>query len=105
TPKFAHAHQPQSHDWLNHASQRSDKSAAALHKKTQGAWVARIFLAQRRKDAKKTSENAAALCVFAPLRERYPSGKTLFVQSRSAHSKEASLKDVYAIPYRPLNLS
>jgi len=44
----------------------------ALHKKTQGESEARIFLAQRRKDAKKTSENAAALCVFAPLRERYP---------------------------------
>ena len=49
--------------------------------KTQGASVARIFLAQRRKDAKKTSENAAALCAFAPLREKYPRQKTLFVQS------------------------
>jgi len=54
--------------------------AAALHKKTQDASVARIFLAQRRKDAKKTSENAAALCVFAPLREKYPRQKTLFLQ-------------------------
>jgi len=52
-----------------------------LQKKTQGASVPRIFLAQRRKDAKKTSENAAALCAFAPLREKYPRQKTLFVQS------------------------
>jgi len=37
------------------------------------------------------------LATHAPLR--------LFVQGRSAHSKEASLKDVYAIPYGLLNLS
>jgi len=30
--------------------------------------------------AKKTSENAAALCVFAPLREKCPRQQTLFVQ-------------------------
>jgi len=35
----------------------------------------------RRKKTKKTSENAAALCAFAPLREKYPRQKTLFVQS------------------------
>jgi len=39
---------------------------------------------QSRKAAKKTSENAAALCVFAPLRARNILGKkTLFVQSPS----------------------
>jgi hypothetical protein len=32
--------------------------------------------------AKKTSENAAALCVFAPLREKCPRQKTLFAQTR-----------------------
>jgi len=58
--------------------------------------VARIFLAQRRKDAKKTSENAAALCAFAPLREKYPRQKTLFVQSRAARftSGIALVKDL-----------
>jgi hypothetical protein len=45
--------------------------------------VASIFLAQRRKDAKKTSENAAALCVFAPLREKYAWQKTLLVKTRA----------------------
>ena len=35
----------------------------------------------RRKKTKKTSENAAALCAFAPLSEKYPRQKTLFVQS------------------------
>jgi hypothetical protein len=41
---------------------------SALHKKNQ-SHVARpatmIFLAQRRKDAKKNRRNAAALCAFA----------------------------------------
>jgi len=44
--------------------------------------MARIFLAQRRKDAKKTSENAAALCAFAPLREKYPRQKHFLYKPR-----------------------
>jgi len=42
-----------------------------------------------RKDAKKTSENAAALCVFAPLREKFPRQKTLFVQNPSGIARSA----------------
>jgi hypothetical protein len=53
-----------------------------LHKKTLGASVARIISRAKAQRAKKTSENAAALCVFAPLREKCPRQKTLFVQSR-----------------------
>jgi len=35
--------------------------------------VKKLFLPQRRKGAKKTLRNAAALCVFATLRERFSS--------------------------------
>jgi len=43
--------------------------------------VKNYFSRKGRKDAKKTSENAVALCAFAPLREKYPRQKTLFVQT------------------------
>jgi hypothetical protein len=43
-----------------------------------------MFFTQRRKVAKKTLRNAAALGVFAPLREKTSSHKTLFVQSLGA---------------------
>src|SRR5215208_1175979 len=36
-----------------------------------------MFLAQRRKAAKKTARNAIALCVFAPLREKSSSHNAL----------------------------
>ena len=57
---------------LDRLSYRSQKllNSAHLSKKTQDASVARVFLAQRRKGAKETPGNAAALCVFAPLREK-----------------------------------
>jgi hypothetical protein len=45
------------------------------------------FLAQRRKDAKKNRRNAAALCVFVPLREKSSSHKALFVQSLQPEKK------------------
>ena len=56
----------------NRLSSRTQKllDSAHLSKKTQDASVARVFLAQRRKGAKETPGNAAALCVFAPLREK-----------------------------------
>jgi hypothetical protein len=38
-----------------------------------------IFLAQRRKDAKKNQRNAAALCVFAPLPEKSSSHQSTFL--------------------------
>jgi hypothetical protein len=37
----------------------------------RNAHANKVFLAQRRKGAKKAFRNAAALCVFAPLREKY----------------------------------
>jgi hypothetical protein len=40
-----------------------------------------MFLAQRPNGAKKTLQNAVALCVVAPLREKSSSYKALFVQT------------------------
>ena len=45
-------------------------------------FLPRKFLAQRRKGAKRCRVFCGFLCVFAPLREKYPRQKTLFVQSR-----------------------
>jgi hypothetical protein len=49
----------------------------ALHKKSSKLHLAKTFLPQRRKGAKKTGRNAAALSAVAPLREKL----ALFVQS------------------------
>ena len=54
----------------------------AFHKKHSEYLCERAFKKTfSRKGAKKTLGNAAALCVFAPLRETLPPPKTLFVQS------------------------
>ena len=55
---------------------------------TQPLWARlkkKLFLTQRRKGAKKTLRNAAALCAFAPLREKSSSSGTF----RASHAKHA----------------
>jgi len=41
--------------------------------------VARIISRAKAQSRKENSKNAAAFCVFAPLREKYPRQKPLFV--------------------------
>ena len=60
-------------------------NAVALHKVTSDDRWQEMFLAQRRKGAKKTLRNAVALCVFAPLRENSSSHIAFFVRSRIFH--------------------
>jgi hypothetical protein len=52
------------------------------------------ILAQRRKDAKKNLRNAVALCVFAPLRERFFSAELLFVQANESRLARKVLKPI-----------
>jgi len=55
----------------------------ALHKKDSGRIGGKNISRAKAQRRKENSENAAALCAFAPLREKYPRQKTLFVQSRN----------------------